>query len=400
MRKISIILVYLIIPLLLTSAYSPLWTPEKEITAYHIKESECIYRDYNISAMDWSPNGKNLGIFSLCEGKLVVLDTKTGKAEFSKKYPENGTSYIYGKPILKYSPDGRYLALSVFGETEIINTGTWHTVAKPQTKSINSLSWSSDGKYIVYSEIYGENVTIISTKNWSKIFEFKTNASEAVVSWSPDEKYIAYGSLGNLKIINSGNWNISKELEIPGDMKRICSITWSPNSSYLATAAVMIKNDTALIRIWETATWKEIKTIYFKDDLNPYVLSWNSRYPLLSMGTWIAGLPPYRNTTVSVILINTDNWSISAEFNKVKFFTNMQYNEKSNYIFGYYVTWSPDGNSLAVGCKDVKVYTTEEGLFGTGTQGEGSEIPLLQIGVGSTMIVVIAASIWYWKKRR
>ncbi len=386
MRRTKIVTVTILLsmlfftmPFLVVSAKE--WEPREPIEIHRgaVNESTKWY-DYGIS---WSSDGEYFAFRCMCEPKLTVVNTDNGKIVFSKNY-----SPCFDLAALKFSPDGRYLAVGSSKTLEIFNTDGWGLV-KNYSAYAYSLSWSPNGRYLAYPATMGGNIGIIDTRNWEISHEFKNKSG--IVSWSSDGKYIAYASSGYVGIINALTWNETLLLRLPSMLSVVECLEWSPDSRYLVAGELG-----GSLQIWNTSTWHIENTVEFAHGI-PFSLSWNPNKPILAVGLDSNMLA--EDSIPKLYLIDTENWSIEIEMKPINETDLASLNKDPNWINFYSVAWSPDGNSLAVGYKDVIVYTTERGLF------EPEETTMLDTYLWAplAMVMLVAISggaIWYWKKGR
>ena len=103
---------------------------------------------------------------------------------------------------------------------------------------INSLAWSSGGKYIVSCDDYTVQVWEALTGNIS----YSDSNGAASVAWSPDGKYIAIGSPYNSMGSNTtaqvveakSGKRIADYTELLGYFGSLISVSWSPDGKYIA----------------------------------------------------------------------------------------------------------------------------------------------------------------------
>ena len=282
---------------------------------------------------------------------------------------------------------------------EIIRVDTW-TLVKNYTDSVYSISWSPDGKYLAYSF---SSVNVIDTQEWSVVHNCSVNASDISISWSPDGKYLAYGAAFHAGIIDTSTWSKTRELALLSDFSKIEALEWSPDSRYLVGGEILIGNkysgipDKGAIQIWNTDNWENEHVVNTGDEKIPFSLSWNPNRPILAVGLDSGYFS--ENAIPELELISTENWTADKEIEPINK-TELSSLEKEIYWMHFYsVAWSPDGNSLAVGYKDVVVYTTEKGLFTEEQETEDTGYSFGTVLIGS-MAAMTVAGVWYRKSKR
>ncbi len=186
------------------------------------------------TSLDFSADGKTLAVGY--RGIIRLWDAATGKLQReltlkTQPYKEEAFTDFLGTRV-RYSPDGRYLAVSAWDEIQIYEGET--LIQRYGGFADMSFSWSPDSKRIAgvsakdYQlqiwDIYADSVHI-----YKKIF---TSAAE----WSPDGKYIALFSTGidgitYLHLLNTDTDQI--ESTVAGG----ASVAWSPDSREYVSGA-------------------------------------------------------------------------------------------------------------------------------------------------------------------
>ncbi|KAM9988961.1 hypothetical protein ACTFIY_005022 [Dictyostelium cf. discoideum] len=199
---------------------------------------------------------------------------------------------------------------------DISNKRTATTTAKllysinyAHSKSINSIKWSKDGRYL--ASVSDDRECIVWTLSpfqstntpeiWTSVVCLKGHCGDITdVIWSPDNQLLATCSLDKTILIwETTKFGIIKKLE--KQEKFINGITWDPMGKYL------ISQSDGLIYIWNTINWnceKVIKDVVGGLDLKSFFLrsSWtpDSKYFISTQG--------FNKNNHSAILIGRDNF--------------------------------------------------------------------------------------------
>ncbi|MBC7900892.1 MAG: S9 family peptidase [Saprospiraceae bacterium] len=130
--------------------------------------------NYNVSALNWSPDGKNI-VFSFVKtpgandwttSDVSILDVASGKISVLAN-----TAAAEGSPV--YSPDGRWIAMNVtdipvrWAQSGTINVfpaagGSPKKMAVSHDAQPNIIGWSADGAKIYFSEAKGTGTSLYS----------------------------------------------------------------------------------------------------------------------------------------------------------------------------------------------------------------------------------------------
>jgi WD40 repeat protein len=227
----------------------------------------------------WSPDGKMIAVVYF-DNTTIILDGTTGELVTAF-----GTSAgaILGKDgsgtrcwgytttpsllsllrAVAWSPDGEYLAIS--GDhrlVEVFNTTTWvrEKVFKGHTGSILSLAWSPDGAMIASGEGTDQILPHHQANNKNVINIWDVNNGEALhtltghkdsilsVSWSANSSWLASASDGrNLKLWDAKSGELLHTLgEGIGHSAGVLDVDWSPNQTQLVSGSRDFK-----IRLWD-----------------------------------------------------------------------------------------------------------------------------------------------------
>lgn len=207
---------------------------------------------------------------------------------------------------------------------------------------VNSVDWSSDGRYLAVAGINGATDLVVYSWNGSSLslivtLDFGTRAN--AVHWSPDGKYLAVGGENSSADLVVFSWDGTSLLEmaILDFGNRVYSVNWSPDGKYLAVGGDNGTQD-LIIYDFHAGILSEIVTQDFSG--NVYGVSWHPSGEYLV----VAGI----NTTTNLIVYGWNGSSLSS-------LATEDFSSYSNSV-----DWSPDGRYLAVGgsngTKDLIVY--------------------------------------------
>lgn len=197
------------------------------------------------SDFSWSADSKTLGY--IASGEVHFLDIESGKKT------EWSNSKIQCPLVIKYSPDGKYLAVAGYNGQHVWSIPQTVLVldAKTRTEVWNQeiftradLSWSPDGKYLA----------LVTGPKCLQIFDSRSNFKEVLTVadrlrcpvFSPDCKSIA--AIGNYKTVKIYDFNGKNTLD--AEAIEVRDLLWSPDGktiSYLLSKSAVSRrvNDSA-----------------------------------------------------------------------------------------------------------------------------------------------------------
>ncbi len=173
--------------------------------------------------------------------------------------PQSGGNFVYSS---SWSPDGTLIASSVDGgaygfEVQVWNSQTGNLVYKLQpnasptpSDSIGQVSWSPDGKYIALTVDGNVQVWSVATKKMTITYP------GGVFAWSPDSKNIvsAEGD-GSVQVWNAltGKMIFNYEGHMGQGNGGATTVAWSPSGKRIASAGTDVQ-------VWDATTGKNVYT--------------------------------------------------------------------------------------------------------------------------------------------
>ena len=215
-----------------------------------------------ITRIAYSPDGVYLASASR-DGRVILWDTAVGGTKSRTwNVPQGWASN------LAFSPDGKILAArTVDHHAQYSNESTiilWNAGNGEEIISLSGIGYSNsdivfspDGKLIVFGTPRGVRTFEIGTK-YPKYLPIKGSANASVFAFSPDGKFLAGGPVKDrtIRIWDTATW---REVQtIPAKYAR--SLVFSPDGKTLASGHLRA------ITLWDVNSGKEIRTLEFSPE--------------------------------------------------------------------------------------------------------------------------------------
>jgi WD40 repeat protein len=205
-----------------------------------------------------SPN--SIGGKSAEEGVVEIVDLASGKTRLTARTLQVEPALSEYKPLVAsaWKPDGTALA-TVYTDAMLrlwdpITGQALRLLPLPQTQLFN-----------LFRMTYMEN-----------------NPFKGSLAWSPNGQRIAFACHDTQQILTSGNalliWDLvdeKKSQTFPADAQprsNVCiqSLAWSPDGRRLA--ALANRGRDVVVKVWDAATWKELRAIPLEGKASPYAV--------------------------------------------------------------------------------------------------------------------------------
>lgn len=289
----------------------------------------------------WIPASNNLVLKSRGD-KVQIWDVATGHTVMIIN-PE-----IREVNKLEYSPGGNYLAIgNSDGQIHIYDGGIGeklHTLPGFRT-TVLDLSWSPDGNSVVATELWDENITIWDIYSGSEKLTITADAGNIHVDWSSRDDLLLTGDgYGNISLWDP---DTGKKVAIWNSHEgSVRDLEFSPDEAFAASI------DNGNLFLWDAVEGKRISILSFSDTSFLYDLAWSPDMSKIALLSFNPEVEPRRS---NYHLIEV---SILEEIQSI---------ELPAYVRG--MTWSPDGNMIALSNGEIREAITGDKLYEMGTSG-------------------------------
>ncbi len=227
----------------------------KEVRTFQGHES-------NVTSVTFSPNNKYI-ISGSWDHKIKLWETSTGKElrTFTKYRHTSHSGFVTS---IDFSPDGKYFVSGSEDETlklwhieyidpdEIYKNKDVETFENNVSK-IHFVTFSNSGKYIASCGYSNYSLWNCQTGRVRKFFNHELDNK---IVFSPDDKYIISFEWRDIELFDFLTG--TKIRSFKGHTDIIRSISFSPDGKYIVS-----RSDDGKIKIWETLTGRNLKTIQY-----------------------------------------------------------------------------------------------------------------------------------------
>jgi hypothetical protein len=235
-------------------------------------------------AVDWSPDGAYVAVGikttgNYYAGTRLILNNFKGLGSIESIAVDNIIGHTGGVAGLKFSPNGKYLALytiddvsptSTSGQLKLFSLDAKNQQLTPISSAtqtgiqgaisngdvMGTLSWSPDGNYVVIGTKRGYSSATLGTTKNLLIWKFDGSTTSTIVtanlpylgidcpiSWSPCGKYFAVGSSGVLFIYYFDGYSLTLVTStICSYTDTIVKIEWSSDGKYIIVGITSADN--------------------------------------------------------------------------------------------------------------------------------------------------------------
>src|SRR5258708_3060773 len=213
----------------------------------------------------WSPDNKRIVLpIANDHGELpTILDAQTGQTLVTFVLRILQSNVFFQQ--ITWAPDGSHVAIAGNMDVEIFDASTGQmTLRYPPTLPANGdqtsyvVAWSPDGNTIASAAAKdGHSIQFWDAHNGQPLHYF-SGATPHALGWSYDVNFIAIRTSDHVQIqnVNTGTVELSIVVGLPTDPEvdfaltfHPHTITWSPDSKYLALAT-----DNKEVQIWNIAS--------------------------------------------------------------------------------------------------------------------------------------------------
>jgi RNA polymerase sigma factor (sigma-70 family) len=201
-----------------------------------------------VSSVAYSPNGKTL-VSGSTEGTIRLWEIATGKELRALQAHEGWVTSV------AYSPDGKTFASA----STDLTVRLWEAATGKEIHALEgyrdwifSVAYAPDGKTLASGS--GDKIQIWDTVSGKKVFTIRHDGKSLSVAYSPDGRTLASGSSD--RTIRLWETATGKEIRsLAAHQGWVMSVAYSPDGKTLASGSA-----DRTIRLWEVDTGKEIPT--------------------------------------------------------------------------------------------------------------------------------------------
>jgi len=201
------------------------------------------------SKIAWSPDGSKIALSSVFGVTLFTSDLQ----RVTPNINENNTL-----SALAWSPDSKMLAGARYHNIKVwdANTGLLLFILDNQSVSINSVSWSPNGRYLAAGSSDGR-ITLWDI-NYKSVQRIMTqDGGVRVLSWSPIGDRLAVAGPGGVSIWQPNDGTL---ISTDNTFTDSPSLSWSPDGRNFILKDPEIYSSEVTTQGWSPAGWALAKT--------------------------------------------------------------------------------------------------------------------------------------------
>jgi len=217
----------------------------------------------SVESVEFSPNGRYIVSGTKFDNSVIMWRTSDG-AELWRKYTKEEIERV------GWSGDGQYVAAGSEDYLVTVYDAVTGEIVKQleHGRGIDGLTWSHNGLLLVSGEEITENADG-TTEGWIRVFDMPEGKEIAQMNFgrtvnelffSYDDKYLLAVGHGSINIYRTDNWSLVQTLN-PGVYVTFTSGVFSPDAKYVVAVGQVKDGARGNMYLWDWEKNKLLKTI-------------------------------------------------------------------------------------------------------------------------------------------
>ncbi len=294
-----------------------------------------------VCALAFSPDGRRLASAG-ADQTIKLWDVATGKEIITLRGHRGAVR------TLAFSPNGQQLlsashdmTVRVWDATPLTGqTDAAYLTFRGHRGDVGTVAFSPDGRYLVSGSL-DKTIKIWDSRTGDELRTLSGRRGAVLrIAFRPDGRYLVSGDSreANVKIWDTTTWKVIRTVPLPRNINFTHGVAFGPPDGKLLAVATTLENDSHVIDIWDLENDHKLRTLHGHTwNITDVAFDRTGRF-LASAGS---------DSTVRIWDVDAGNELVTLEPRHVGEATS--------------IAFSPDGNYLASGSLDqtVKVWSTQ-----------------------------------------